>query len=560
MNCETRLFVEIGTTIHGWLRPGSGSIAAQAALTIDGRSITEWVATETWYESYSLVATQAGELCITWMSAETDVSVIYAFDPATVLEEGIRLAWTSERNRYPEPSHYVHFHPPFGWMNDPNGLTLIDGKYHLFYQHYPHDLRWGAMHWGHAVSTDMIHWVHCPVFLQPTREVLANAQGKGGCFSGSAVPIKDPHGLLVYYTEHVGRRLPNVERQRLSVTYDLIAPALSDEVPLQRPEAAAGNGDFRDPYVFKGPDGRWKMLLGSRDKQAGVVLLYDSDNAQSPTGWTFVGRLHEDDSHGSAPAECPCMVPVEDEGGSGITHWVLIYAVLTSRDALTDRRNLTYALVGDFDGLRFTPRSKQELDFGTDCYAFQALVAPDGVRGIGWLANWTNFSKHADFPTAMTLPRRLSVSRDSLRMRPVPEVDQLRGELLYERDHASGDFVPLPDSAIEFSIELARPGAPMRLTFSHGEISLAVEVGPDGLEIHYVEPGTKIAPRYLASNAKPLALRVFLDRGSIEVFADDGRWVGSKRLASFLPHTFARIEAARDDVRRVEIWRLALNH
>lgn len=560
MNCEARLRVGIGVTIHGWLKPASESVTATAVLTIDGNRVAEWSASDTWYKFEPFVAAQAGELCVTWTSAETDVSVIYAFDPATVLEEGIRLAWTSERSRYPEPSHHVHFHPPFGWMNDPNGLALIDGKYHLFYQHYPHDLRWGAMHWGHAVSTDMIHWVHCPVFLQPTWEVLADAQGKGGCFSGSALAIRDSHGLLVYYTEHVGRRLPNVERQRSAVTYDLISPALSDEVPLQRPDAAGGSGDFRDPYVFKGPDGRWKMLLGSRDKKAGIVLLYDSDDALSPTGWTLVGRLHEDNSHGSAAAECPCMVPVEDKSGSGVTHWVLIYAVLTSRDALTDRRNLTYALVGDFDGMRFTPRSKQELDFGTDCYAFQALVTPDGVRGIGWLANWTNFSKHADFPTAMTLPRRLVVSRDNLLVRPGPEIDQLRCELLYEGDHTSGDFVLLPDSAIEISIDLMRPGAPMRLACGHGEINLAVEVGPDGLEIHHLEPGVKTTPRYLASNAKPSALRVFLDRGAIEVFADDGRWVGSKRLSSFLPVTFARIEGERDDIRRIEIWRLAKNH
>ena len=560
MNCETRLFVGIGTTVHGWLKPAFDSVAAKVILTIDGNCVAEWLASDAWYQFEPFVATQTGELCITWKSAETDVSVIYAFDPATVLEDGIRLTWTSERSRYPESSSDVHFHPLFGWMNDPNGLVHIDGKCHLFYQHYPHDLHWGAMHWGHATSTDMIHWVHCPVFLQPTREVMADAHGKGGCFSGSAVPISDPPGLLVYYTEHVGRRLPNVERQCSAVTYDLIAPALFDEVPLQRPEDASGNGDFRDPYVFKGPDGRWKMLLGSRDKKAGIILLYDSDNALSPTDWKLVGRLHEDDLHGSLPAECPSFVPIQDEIGTGAMQWVLTYAIFTSRDPLTHRRYLSYAILGDFDGLRFTPRCKQELDFGTDCYAFQALLTPDGVRGIGWLANWTNYSKDTDFPTAMTLPRQLAVRQGVLLVRPSPEVDCLRRELLYERNSAMEEFVSLPDSAIEFSIGLARPGAPMRLVFCHGEFDLAVEVGPDGLEIDYVDPGIKITPRYLASNAKPSVLRVFMDRGTIEVFADDGRWVGTKRLSSFLPVTSARIEAAQDDVSRIEIWRLALNH
>lgn len=560
MNCETRLHIDIGTTVHGWLKPISESEVAKAILTIDGESVAEWVADKAWHQFESFVATQSGELCIVWQSVETDVSVIYAFDPATVLEEGVRLAWTSERNRYPETSHHVHFHPPFGWMNDPNGLALIDGKYHLFYQHYPHTLRWGAMHWGHAVSEDMIHWVHCPVFLQPSLEVLSDVNGKGGCYSGSAVPTVDPLGLRVYYTAHVSRHLPDVQRQLSAVSHDLISPAVSDEVPLQRPKAAEGGGDFRDPYVFKGPDNRWKMLLGTRNSEAGIVLLYDSDDVHSPGGWRLVGPLHEDSSHGSSPAECPCMVPLQDESESGVTHWVLIYALLRSSDALTARRNLTYAIVGDFDGLRFKPRSKQELDFGTDCYAFQALTTPTGVRGIGWLANWTNFSKNADYPTAMTLPRLLAVKQDNLLVRPIPEVDRLRREMLDAGDLASKEGIALPDSAIEFSIHLAKPGASMRLIFSHTDFDLAVQVGPDGLEIHYVDPAIKITPRYLASNAKPSVLRIFLDRGAIEVFADDGRWVGSKRLSSFLPVTFARFEAVQEDIRRVEIWRLALNH
>lgn len=564
---EIQTPIAAGTVVHAWLKAAevlTGNAVAKAILSLDGNAVATWEAHDLGFRFVTFVAERGGELRIAWDAAETELSATYAFDPETALADGIRLLHTSAHNTLPEPSPQLHFRSPFGWMNDPNGLSFFDGRYHLFYQYYPHSLRWGPMHWGHAVSRDLIHWTHCPVFLLPEPDVAADAKAKGGCFSGSAIPLPDGDGLRVYFTEHQSRRDGDMERQRSVVTRDLIAPQSLAEVPLERPVESYGRGDFRDPYVFLGPDGRWKMLLGTRDKSAAIVLLYDSADGQSTDGWQLVGRLFADDAHGAAPAECPCMIEVPDVDNPERARWVLIYAVLTSRDQVTARRNLTYAVVGDFDGRQFAPTHTQELDFATDCYAFQALQSPDGPRGIGWLANWTDFSKDEDFPTTMTLPRRMLVKNGELHTPPIPELSGLRGVALAQGVLSIGKTILLPDAPVELSFDLAQAEGAVEIVFGHEALDLAVRVSDDGLEIRYREIGQMqtqgTAPRYLASQATPRNLRIFLDRGAIEVFADDGRWVGSKRLASTAPVTSVSLQAKTGDVVCADIWRLDMQN
>ena len=86
-----------------------------------------------------------------------------------------------------------HFSPRTGWMNDPNGFSYYKGKYHMFYQYYPYDTRWNSMHWGHAVSDDLLHWEYVPAALAPDENY-----DKEGCFSGSAIALPDGRQLLIY--------------------------------------------------------------------------------------------------------------------------------------------------------------------------------------------------------------------------------------------------------------------------------------------------------------------------------------------------------------------------
>ena len=87
----------------------------------------------------------------------------------------------------------IHFTPERNWMNDPVGLICYQGYYHLFYQYFPYEKRWGTMHWGHAISKDLVSWQHLPVALYPSRLEDCN-----GCFSGSAV--QDGGKMYLYYT------------------------------------------------------------------------------------------------------------------------------------------------------------------------------------------------------------------------------------------------------------------------------------------------------------------------------------------------------------------------
>lgn len=200
-------------------------------------------------------------------------------------------------------------------------------------------------------------------------------------------------------------REPEEQVQFTATSRDLVTVEPAHLILPERPAGLGLTTDFRDPYVFPGPDGKWKMLLGTRDREGGVILLYETDDPAAAVGWTFLGMLHRENRFGMTAAECPCMVPLDGPVNEPMTRWALIFGLLTSRDPATGRRNMTLATIGRFDGRAFSVEFEQELDFGTDAYAFQAFVDGSGPVGIAWLANWTDVSKEIDMPTAMTLPR-----------------------------------------------------------------------------------------------------------------------------------------------------------
>jgi beta-fructofuranosidase len=239
---------------------------------------------------------------------------------------------------------------------------------------------------------------------------------------------------------------------------------------------------------------------------------------------------------------------------------VLIFCLLTSRDPATGRRNLATATVGRFDGRTFAPEFEQELDFGTDAYAFQAMLEPDGPVGIAWLANWTDVTRSADFPTAMTLPRRVVLADGVLLTPPIAAVETLRQlplEVTAERLFRSID---LGNGAAEIEFTLAAAGAAFDLTIITDApgLTVAIRQGPDGLEIVHVQPGDQAAPRYIARHAKAQSLRIFLDAGSIEVFADQGRWTGTKRLAGLATPQRVQLNAATGAILTCRAFALAL--
>ncbi len=541
-----------GAVLHLWLKAAVPESAARLSVT-GHPEVIEASTTEFVFHSLNV----AGQIDLVWAQDDTHLSLAYLYDPATVCAKGIYVLAMSDACRPPDQPHGYHFRPPFGWMNDPNGFNRIHGLGHLFYQHYPHDQRWNSMHWGHAVSDDLLHWRHLPVFLHPMAG-LAESRKKGGIFSGSTVA--EGNGLRVFFTDHWDDRQPEQEIQSTALSPDGIHAGPAEVILPDRPMGLNLTRDFRDPYVLKGPDGRWRMLLGSRDRSAGVVLIYETDDPTGAGDWRLIGPLFRETRFGMTAVECPCLFPVDGPADDPQTRWVLIFCLLTSRDPATGRRNLATATVGHFDGQTFTPEFEQELDFGTDAYAFQAMLEPDGPVGIAWLANWTDVSKSADFPTAMTLPRRIVLDGDTLRTPLIAAVETLRRSSLAVRQDGLSMTIDLGTGAAEIEFSLIAPGTAFDLTLTTdvAGLTLAVRQGPGGLEIVHAPANDPSSPRYLARGARARHLRIFLDAGSIEVFADDGRWTGTKRLFGLATPRQARLTAAQGAITACSAYALAL--
>jgi beta-fructofuranosidase len=196
-----------------------------------------------------------------------------------------------------------HFLPEKHWMNDPNGLIQWKGQYHMFYQYNPHGAFHGTIHWGHAISRDLVHWEHLPIALAPTPDGV----DKDGCWSGCAVNNNGAPTLL--YTGVY----PQVQCIATS-SDDLLTwqkhPHPVITAPPPEIEVHAG-GEIRDPFVWKEKD-QWYMLLGSRIEGAGgLILLYRSEDLLH---WEYLHPLLTGDANQMEPFwtgtmwECPNFI------------------------------------------------------------------------------------------------------------------------------------------------------------------------------------------------------------------------------------------------------------
>jgi len=547
----------VNATFHVWLKakkpaePGAVSFSNPNGKFAEVSSLnTE----EFGFRIYQVFG--GGHVELSYDTVTTAVSVIYWFTAADVLETGITVVHTKPDNAAPELPDSYHFRPPFGWMNDPNGFGRFEGRPHLFYQHYSHGLRWNTMHWGHAVSSDYLRWRHLPIFLFPSEDLTTRPDKRGGAYSGSTIPLVEGSGIRVFFTEQVQDRIPEQQIQLTATSSDLIMAGQAEVILGHRPDGQGLTPDFRDPYVFRGPDGLWKMLLGSQSDGGGVILLYETLDPTAASGWTYVGKLWVETRYKTTAIECPCLLPLDGPANARSTRWVLVYGLMHSEDPETGRKNLTMADVGWFDGKIFTKEFGQELDFGTDNYAFQAFLDGDSIIGIGWLANWADANPEIDFPTSMTLPRRIHYSNGELLTPPIGAAESLRSHIVDRTRLAAGERVTFINGAVEMLIELASPGAPFELVLDHPVVTLGLIADETGLWIRHEDGRDGPSPHYIARGARASHIRVFLDYGSIEVFANRGRYVGTKRIEGFEPVRSALLKAAPGAVVHATSWAL----
>ena len=462
-----------------------------------------------------------------------------------------------------------HFSPDSAWMNDPNGMVYYDGEYHLFYQYYPDSTVWGPMNWGHAISTDLVHWQHLPIALYP--------DSLGYIFSGSAVvdwnnttgfgSAENPP-LVAIFTYHDPKI---VEADGVDVESQAIAYSLDKGRSWTKYDGNPvipndGNQDFRDPNVIWNNDiQKWNLVLSAHDH----VQIYSSADLKS---WKHESDFGIDAGTHDGVWECPDLFPLQVEG-TDETKWVLIVNI---NPGGPNGGSGTQYFLGDFDGQNFTADSKETswVDWGRDNYAgvtWSDVPKEDGRRiFLGWMSNWAYATvvPTEEWRSAMTLPRTLSlIKKDNqyvLKSTPAKETDLIT-------DNSTTVNI---DEALKISgvKELDIPG----LTLNQSRLSLELTMGEtlpesfgillenelgENVTLSYSSAakqfqfdrtqsgdmsfsdkfsGISVAPYKIGST---INLEIFVDAASAEVFVDGGDLVMTEIFFNSQPFSKLKVFA-----------------
>lgn len=440
-----------------------------------------------------------------------------------------------------------HVTGEIGWINDPNGFSVYQNEYHLFFQYHPYDVKWGPMHWGHVKTTDFLHWERLPVALAPDEEY-----DKDGCFSGSAIELPDGRHLLMY----TGVR--NERRQDGKVEFfQTQCIAVGDGVNYEKhalnpvidgsmvPEGADVH-DFRDPKI-RFEDGKYYAIVGNRPADgSGSVIQYESGDGFE---WKFTSVVASCHNQFGKMWECPDLFRIDGKD-----------VLLTSPQEMAAMGvefhpgNSTLCLIGVYDKQRhhLLRENTQAIDYGTDFYAPQTLETPDGRRiMIAWMQSWeASGSKPFDLPFfgQMTLPRELSVRNGRLFQTPVRELERYRGMKISYKDvmifgetnlqGISGRFIDMTvtvrpankDSMYRyFKLNVAKDGERFTLIrFKPENNTIRVDKTHSGFPHDIVNIRTfPVRPK-----KGEIKLRIVMDRYSMELFVNDG-----EQAASFVLYT-----------------------
>ena len=511
--------------------------------------------------------------------------------------EHIQLTDTFDTSNTDYYRPVYHHTPLYGWMNDPNGMVYKDGEYHLYFQYNPYGSKWGNMHWGHSVSTDLVHWNH----LKPAiaRDTL------GHIFSGSTVVDKnntagygdnalialytsasDEHGQIqcMAYSTDDGRTYTKYEKNPVLLPFD-------------------GLKDFRDPKVFwYEPDKKWVMIV-SADKE---MRFYASQNLKD---WEYMSAFGK--GYGAQPNqfECPDFIQLPVDGNKNKMKWVMLVNI---NPGCMFGGSATEYFVGDFDGKEFTCDTKPEvvkwLDYGKDHYA-AVCISNTGERiiSIPWMSNWqyANVTPIRQYRGANGLPRELSLyTKDGqiyVAADVVKEVEALRKDtrsfdpITVKDEYKIDEIVPQTDGAYELEMDIT-PNisgvAGFDLMNAKGEVAkiyLDMKSGKlvmDRTASGLVAFGEKSEPHaketddhrktmsvnyqndFALGTWAPLSLcegktyhlNVFVDKCSVEIFVDGGRIAMTNLVFPTEPYNTLRFytEGGEAQVSNMKVYKLGL--
>lgn len=443
-----------------------------------------------------------------------------------------------EAQAYKEPYRpQIHFSPKAHWMNDPNGMVYYKGIYHLFFQYYPDGTVWGPMHWGHATSTDLVHWKEKPIALYP--------DSLGYIFSGSAVAdINNTSGLggkgkiplVAIYTNHdpVGQKAGRNNYQNQSIAFSLdngeTWTKYAGNPVLKNP----GITDFRDPKVSWFEEGKkWIMTLATKDR----ITFFSSPDLKN---WKKESEFGESVGAHGGVWECPDLFSMDYKGAK---IWVLLVNI---NPGGPNGGSATQYFTGKFNGKTFIPfeTDTRWLDYGPDEYA-GVTWSNTGKRKIflGWMSNWdyATVVPTQKWRSAMTVPRELGISKIGnkfmLTSTPVSELNILNKKIIDEKD--------LDVTEYDLTEKTGKLTGPARLHITAGKIENfsiifsndsgeKVEIGFDKATNSYfidrsnsgkVDFAKRFAERHTAprlSNKNEMDLTLILDNASVELFADNG--------------------------------------
>jgi len=419
-----------------------------------------------------------------------------------------------------------HFTPSEGWMNDPNGLVYQDGVYHLFYQAGEWPRRW-----DHATSTDLINWTEHGTKI-PATDTISPFSGGAVVDHNNTAGFGEDALVCMYTGHHIDTA---IEDQRIAYSTDNGETVTKYE---ENPVIPSDVGDFRDPKPFwYEPAESWRMAVGrvsaAEGRPAGVEI-YSSDDL---VDWTYESTYEAD----GESWECPSLfeLPV---AGSDETKWVVAVSPI-------EIRSVEYH-IGHFDGTEFVAEDVVRADYGYDFYAFQSWSNTPEERGLNivWMNNW-NYAMDTPDPGwqgAMTVPRTITLEDvgDGVQVRqhPADELSQTRQATLTELDSETVSPGRDPLGREDLSgrtLELVTTIDP----HSADQVGLRVREGEDEesvitydavneeLRFDRTNAGEFFEEGYYGESAAPLEpldggtieLQVFVDRCSVEIFANDGR-------------------------------------
>jgi len=436
-----------------------------------------------------------------------------------------------------------HFSPPTGWMNDPNGLVYDRGEYHLFYQHYPDSTVWGPMHWGHAISTDLVHWQHLPIALYP--------DSLGYIFSGSAIAdVGNSSGfgqnqitpLVAIFTHHdmVGEKAGRTDIEVQSIAYSQDHGRTWTKYAGNPVIKNPGIRNFRDPKVFRHEaTAQWIMPIAAGDH----LDFYRSPDLRT---WEKCGEFGQDHGAHGGVWECPDLFPFIFPDGS--EKWVLIQNM--DRGAVNGGSGTQY-FVGQFDGSTFINDNPPDMtlwfDYGADNYAGVTWFGVTDGRRIfmGWMSQWSDYAQTVPthpWRSAMTIPRELALrpTDQGLRLyqRPVAELLVLRSDTVKIPAQTVSDRYRIREEGVchelELTLDLTKTSSVQCgfvLSNTHGE---EVYVGVNRINktvfIDRMNSGkSDFSDKFARKDSAPYALgptihlHAFVDVSSVELFVDNGK-------------------------------------